>query len=124
MRNASSVRNSTATISAGLINGSVILKNRCSAVAPSTLAALYRSSGTSASAPSSSSAMNGVVFQTSAPMITKNDPARVVSGGVESPNSEGTKPVAGSKASFHANAETTVTAPYGTSTATLIHVRA
>ena len=55
--------------------------------------------------------MNGVVFQTSAMMITRNDPARVVSGGGSSPRSWTTKPVAGSNASRHANAATTVTAP-------------
>ncbi len=40
MRNASSVRNSTATISAGRISGNVIRTKRCHAVAPSTFAAL------------------------------------------------------------------------------------
>ena len=43
---------------------------RCQAVAPSTLAAFCRSSGTSDSPAISSSAMNGVVFQTSARMMT------------------------------------------------------
>ena len=55
--------------------------------------------------------MNGVVFQTSAMMITKNEPPRVVNGGVSIPKSWVTKPVAGSNASRQANAATTVTAP-------------
>ena len=38
-RNASSVRNSSATSSAGWSSGSVILKKRCDALAPSTFAA-------------------------------------------------------------------------------------
>ena len=44
--------------------------NRCQAVAPSTLAAFCRSSGTRARPAISSRAMNGVVFHTSARMIT------------------------------------------------------
>src|SRR3954453_2492334 len=68
--------------------------------------------------------MNGVVFQTSAAMITKNEPERVVNGGVSIPNSCVTKPVAGSNANRHAKAATTVTAPYGTSTEARIAVRA
>jgi len=55
--------------------------------------------------------MNGVVFQTSAMMITKNEPPRVVNGGVSIPKSWVAKPVAGSNASRQANAATTVTAP-------------
>ena len=42
---ASKVRNSTATISAGFTNGSVIFQNCCHAFAPSTLAASYTSRG-------------------------------------------------------------------------------
>ena len=38
-RNASRVRNSSATRIAGFISGSVILQKRCQALAPSTLAA-------------------------------------------------------------------------------------
>src|SRR5687767_7846366 len=68
--------------------------------------------------------MNGVVFQTSAMMITKNDPDLVVSRGFSMPKVSLTKPVAGSKASRQANAATTVTAPYGTSTDARIAVRA
>ena len=56
--------------------------------------------------------MNGVVFQTSAMMITKNEPQRVVSGGGSRfEPAASTKPVAGSNASRQANAATTVTAP-------------
>ena len=68
--------------------------------------------------------MNGVVFQTSAKMITNIDPQWVVSGGGSRLNSCTAKPVAGSNASRHANAATTVTAPYGTSTEARIAVRA
>ena len=70
IRNASSVRKSSATRIAGFISGSDHAENRCQAVAPSTLAASQESSGTSARPASSSSAMNGVVFQTSARMMT------------------------------------------------------
>ena len=55
--------------------------------------------------------MKGVVFQTSARMITKNEPPRVVSGGGSRLNRFTAKPVAGSNASRQANAATTVTAP-------------
>ena len=74
IRNASSVRNSSATRIAGRINGSVMRKKRCVALAPSTFAASCSSSGTSDSPARSSSAMNGVVFQTSARMITNREP--------------------------------------------------
>ena len=65
IRNASSVRNSSATRIAGFISGTVMRQNRCHALAPSTFAASWSSSGTSVSPASSSSAMKGVVFQTS-----------------------------------------------------------
>src|SRR5215216_1773958 len=68
--------------------------------------------------------MNGVVFQTSAKMTTRNEPQRVVNSGVSNPNSLLTNPVAGSNASRHAKAATTVTAPYGTSTEARTAVRA
>ena len=55
--------------------------------------------------------MKGVVFHTSERMITANEPARVVSGGVERPSHWVANPVAGLNASDHANADTTVTAP-------------
>ena len=70
IRNASSVRNSRATRIAGFITGTITRQNRCQAVAPSTLAARSSSSGTSESPARSSRAMNGVVFQTSARMMT------------------------------------------------------
>ena len=100
IRNASSVRNSSATRIAGFISGSVMRKKRCIVLAPSTFAASCSSSGTSASPASSSSAMNGVVFQTSARMITKSEPAFVVSGCQSSGTSGSpkTKPLVGSKA--------------------------
>ena len=69
-RKASSVRNSSATRIAGFISGSVMRKKRWTGPAPSTFAASCSSSGTSARPASSSSAMNGVVFQTSVRMIT------------------------------------------------------
>src|SRR4051812_43530292 len=68
--------------------------------------------------------MKGVVFQTSAKMITMNEPQRVVNSGVSKLNRLFTKPVAGSKARRQANADTTVTAPYGTSTDARMAVRA
>ena len=75
-------------------------KKRCSVDAPSTLAASCSSSGTSASPASSSSAMNGVVFQTSAMMITNSEPSLVFSGCQSSGTSgrPNTKPLVGSKA--------------------------
>ena len=82
MRNASSVRNNRATKMAGFIIGTVILVNRCHGVAPSTLAALSRLSSTSESPASSSSAMNGVVFHTSARMMIASDGKVSVSGAV------------------------------------------
>src|SRR3954452_6029068 len=68
--------------------------------------------------------MKGVVFQTSAKMITNIEPQCVVSGGGSRFSHETTKPVAGSNASRHAKAATTVTAPLGTSTEARIAVRA
>ena len=55
---------------AGFIIGRMILTTRRHGPAPSTSAALSRSSGTRASPASSSSAMNGVVFHTSASTTT------------------------------------------------------
>ena len=69
IRNASSVRNSSATRMAGFISGSMTRAKRCQADAPSTLAAFSRSSGTSDSPAISSSAMNAVVFHISARMM-------------------------------------------------------
>src|SRR5918998_5379592 len=68
--------------------------------------------------------MNGVVFQTSAKMITMSEPVRFVNGGVSIQKNWVAKPVAGSNARRHASAATTVTAPYGTRTDARIAVRA
>src|SRR3954468_14796098 len=70
IRNASSVRNSNATRIAGFISGTVMRQKRCHAAAPSTRAPPLSSSGTSVRPASSSSAMNGVVFQTSVRITT------------------------------------------------------
>src|SRR5919106_2030759 len=119
-RKASSVRNSSATRIAGFINGSVMRKNRCTALAPSTLAASYRPSSIVVRPASSSRAMNGVVFQTSAMMITakalKRSPNHALSSAIK--GSLLTNPTSGRKANCHANAATTVTIPYGTNTPT------
>ena len=61
----------TATASAGLTSGRVILVNRCQAVAPSTVADSYRSAEMPCNPARISNAMNGVVFQVSA-MMTAN----------------------------------------------------
>src|ERR687897_2371578 len=79
-RNASRVRNSSATRIAGLISGTVIAQNRFQALAPSIDAAFSRSSGTRARPAISSSAMNGMVFQTSARMMIQIDGQNSVSG--------------------------------------------
>ena len=57
--------------------------------------------------------MNGVVFQTSAKMITSSDPPRVLSGCAvsEISGSPATNPLVGSNAYFQANAATTVMIP-------------
>src|SRR3954447_20731996 len=68
IRNASSVRNSSATRMAGFMRGTVMRQKRCQALAPSTFAASCSSSGTSVSPASSSRAMKGVVFHTSVRM--------------------------------------------------------
>ena len=73
MRKASSVRNSSATTTAGLMIGRMIPVSRRQAPAPSTCAAFSKSSGTSANPASSSSDMNGVVFQTSARTTMPSD---------------------------------------------------
>jgi hypothetical protein len=52
--------------------------------------------------------MNGVVFQTSVRMITRNADQRSVSQAVSTPSQGLTKPVTGSNANFHASAATTV----------------
>ena len=59
--------------------------------------------------------MNGVVFQTSARMITSSDPPLVLSGWAVSEISgrPATNPLVGSKAYFQEKAATTVMIPYG-----------
>ncbi|SKZ14656.1 Uncharacterised protein [Mycobacteroides abscessus subsp. abscessus] len=84
MRNASSVRNSSATRIAGFIIGMMMRRRRVHAPAPSTSAALSSSSGTNARPASSSSAMNGVVFQTSASTMIASDGHCCVSGALPS----------------------------------------
>ena len=69
IRNASSARNSSATMIAAFIAGSVTLRSRSQNVAPSTSAASCSSPGTWASPARRSSDMNGVVFQISEVMI-------------------------------------------------------
>ena len=64
------MRNSTATMIAAFMLGSVTRTSRCHRVAPSTSAASRSSRGTWAKPASSSKAMNGVVFQISASEIT------------------------------------------------------
>ena len=80
IRNASSVRNSSATRMAGFISGTVTIQNRFHAVAPSIEAALSRSSGTRARPAINSRAMNGTVFQTSARMMMAIEVPNLVSG--------------------------------------------
>src|SRR4051794_37700115 len=79
-RNASSVRNNSATRMAGLISGTVTIQKRFQAEAPSIEAALSRSSGTRARPAISSSAMNGTVFQTSARMMIAIEGPNEVNG--------------------------------------------
>jgi len=73
MRKASRVRNSRATRIAGFISGTVIFQNRCQVLAPSTFAASLRPSSIVTRPASNSSAMNGVVFQTSAMITTASE---------------------------------------------------
>ena len=112
-RNASSVRNSSATRIAGFISGSVMRKKRWTALAPSTFAASYRPRSIVVSPASRSSAMNGVVFQTSAAMITANEvkrsPNQLKSSAITGRSL--TKPSSGRNAKYHAKAATTVTMP-------------
>src|SRR5690349_1530887 len=109
-RNASRVRNSSATRMAGLINGTVTSQNRRHALAPSIEAALSRSSGTRARPAISSRAMNGTVFQTSARMMIQTDGQKLVSGAL----SPASQPSSWVQANRQENAATTVTIAYGT----------
>ena len=61
---------------AAFMFGSVTFHSRCQAVAPSTSPPPGSSIGTWTSPASSSSEMNGVVFQISDRMITKSDDQR------------------------------------------------
>ena len=84
IRKASSARNSTATMIAARMFGRITLYSRCHQVAPSTLAASSMSSDTWDRPASSSSDMNGVVFQISETMIAniagQCEPNQLVSG--------------------------------------------
>ena len=73
IRKASSVRNSSATMIAAFMFGMVTFHIRCHQVAPSTFAASWSTSGTCARPASSSSEMNGVVFQISATQTTSRE---------------------------------------------------
>ena len=73
MRNASSARNSTATMIAAFMLGRMTLVSTCQFVAPSTLAASSMSPGTWARPERSRSEMNGVVFHTSDRMMTVSE---------------------------------------------------
>ena len=113
------MRNSSATMMAAFMFGMVTFHRRCHQVAPSTWAASWRTSGTWARPASSSSEMNGVVFQISARQITSSDvhlsPNQSVSALM--PGSQAnqllTKPVLMSNANCQANADTTVMTAYG-----------
>ena len=61
---------------AAFMFGSTTFQSRCQAVAPSTLAASCSSSGTCTRPASSSSEMNGVVFQISDRVMTNSDDQR------------------------------------------------
>src|SRR6478672_295645 len=117
MRNASRARNSTATMIAARMLGMMTFHSRCPQVAPSTLAASTMSSETCARPASSSSDMNGVVFQISEIMIAniagQCEPNQLVlsltHGSHE--NQLLTKPLLMLKANCQENAETTVMIP-------------
>src|SRR5689334_11912020 len=119
MRNASRVRNSSATMMAAFMFGMVTRHNRCHQVAPSTIAASCSTSGTWASPASRSSEMNGVVFQISARQMTASEVhlspnqsvVPLMKGSQE--NHLFTKPVVMLKANAQENAETTVITAYG-----------
>src|SRR4051794_1670032 len=114
MRNASRVRNRTATMIAAFMFGMVTLYSRWNQVAPSTCAASCMSSGTWARPASSSSEMNGVVFQISEKQITAMDGAKDPNQSVvevtqgNQANHWLTNPVSVAKANCQAKAETTV----------------
>lgn len=117
MRNASSARNSTATMIAARMFGRITLKRRCHQVAPSTWAASSMSSLTWARPASSSSDMNGVVFQISETMIAniagQCAPYQLVSALIHGSQSNQllTQPLLMLKVNCQAKAETTVMMP-------------
>ena len=111
IRNASSVRNSSATRIAGFISGSMIWTNRCHPLAPSTLAAFSKSSGTRDSPASSSRVMNGVVFQISAKMMRPMACHWLVSGALPAGSKFARYPTPGVQANCQLNAAATVTIP-------------
>src|SRR5579885_3534067 len=94
---------------AAFMLGRVTRLRRCRHVAPSTLAASCRSSGTWARPANSRSDMNGVVFQISDMQMTNSDDHRWPNQAkLPRPNQLLMKPVSIENAYFHANAETTV----------------
>src|SRR5689334_21166853 len=117
IRNASSSRNSTATMIAAQMFGRITLYSRYHAVAPSTLAASSMSSEICERPASSNSAMNGVVFQISLTMMANIacqwSPDQLVSA--EMPGSQAnhafTQPLLMEKVYCQAKAETTVMMP-------------
>src|SRR5215210_1924583 len=97
---------------AAFMFGSVTRLSRWRHVAPSTLAASCRTSGTWARPASRSRDMNGVVFQISDRQITAMDDHRPPNQAkLPRPNQLLTKPESRAKAYFHAKAETTVMIP-------------
>src|ERR671912_283687 len=94
--------------------GRITFHSRCHHVAPSTWAASSMSSLTWESPASSSSAMNGVVFQISETMIANIacqwSPNQLVSWEIHGSqwNHALTKPLLSENANCHANADTTV----------------
>src|SRR6478672_6181250 len=117
IRNASSARNSTATMIAAFMFGRITLNSRWVAVAPSTLAASIMSSEICDRPARSSRAMNGVVFQISLTMIANIacqwSPYQLVEalmpGNQE--NHAFTHPLLMEKVNCQAKAETTVMMP-------------
>src|SRR6266542_3791655 len=73
LRSMSSMRHRTATTTAPSTIGRVMRRTLCHGVAPSTLAASYSSPGMICRPASTSSAMNGAVFQMSAMVIAQNE---------------------------------------------------
>ena len=96
---------------AGFITGTITRQKRCQAVAPSTFAARRSSSGTSERPAKRSSAMNGVVFQTSARMMMAIACHWCVSGAAVEDRSPARYPVPGVQAYCQLKAAATVTMP-------------